>query len=119
MVNAINSPFGAGGEKLNQSDELTVEEYSEWAQEERDNTKTMLKTVLEFVTKIIKNMASLIFSHRYHLDDILYILRPFVYVFCVMKYGRKSYIPVKIAAIMDGVSIFISISRLLIAMRSS
>jgi len=96
-----------------------VEEYSEWAQEERENTKTMLKTVSEFVTKIIKKLASLIFSHKYHLDDILYILRPFVYVYCVMKYGRKSYYPLKVAGVMDAVSIFISVSRLLIAMRQS
>lgn len=49
---------------------------------------------------------------RYNLDDILYIIRPFIYVYSVMKFGKKSYQPLKIALVIDLVSIVLSIIRL-------
>lgn len=51
-------------------------------------------------------------TKRYHLDDLLYILRPFVYVYSVMKYGRKSYTSVKIALLMDAIALMVSVHRL-------
>ena len=39
------------------------------------------------------------------------ILRPLIYVFLLVKYGRKSYTPVKVAFCVDIVSILFSIYR--------
>ena len=64
------------------------------------------------MTSLIKKLSSMIVNNKYHLDDILYILRPFVYVYSVMKYGKKSYKPIKIAFIIDAVSILLSLNRL-------
>jgi hypothetical protein len=46
------------------------------------------------------------------------IIRPFVYVYSVMKYGRRSYTPIKIAAVIDLISIFITMIRLIRASSS-
>lgn len=54
----------------------------------------------------------MIFNNRYNLDDVLYILRPFIYVYCVMKLGKKSYTPIKVALVLDILSIVVSTIRL-------
>jgi len=49
---------------------------------------------------------------KYHIDDVLQILRPPLYIYAVMKCGRKSYFPIKVCMIMDIVSIAVSFYRL-------
>jgi hypothetical protein len=61
----------------------------------------LLKSVLDFVHNTIKRLANMLVNHRYHWDDLLFIVRPFVYVYSVMMYGRKSYIPIKISFAID------------------
>lgn len=63
--------------------------------------------------KLIKSIFGLLFNQRYHLDDIINIFRPFIFVYLVMKHGRKSYQPIKVSLILDLVSILISFSRLI------
>ena len=38
---------------------------------------------------------------EWSLDEVLSIIRPAIYVWAVIKFGRKSYTPIKIAAILD------------------
>jgi mannose/fructose/N-acetylgalactosamine-specific phosphotransferase system component IID len=40
------------------------------------------------------------------------MFRPVVYVYCMMKYDRKSYTPVKATLVMDFISIIGSLYRL-------
>eukprot|EP00347_Sterkiella_histriomuscorum_P018838 403343978 len=62
----------------------------------------------------LKRLLSTIYNKlgRYHLDDVLFILRPFIYVYSVYQYGRKSYTPIKICAIIDALAIMVSLHRL-------
>ena len=68
---------------------------------------------LSLCSKIIRALQNFLYNHHYHFDDILNIVRPFVYVFTVMKYGHKSYTPIKVSLTIDIISIFVSISRLI------
>ena len=73
----------------------------------------LLSRLVEFVRNLISKAASYLFNHRYHMDDIIQIVRPFVYVYAVMKYGHKSFTPLKISFALDVISILISVSRLI------
>lgn len=78
---------------------------------------SIVTRVLQYVVGLIKRFLSKIwgflFNHRYHLDDIIMIIRPFIYVYSVMKYGRKSYTPIKISLALDIISILVTLSRLI------
>ena len=81
--------------------------------EEEEKEKNILQSLVHFVSNLIKNFANLVVNNRYSLDDILHIIRPFIYVYSVMKFGRRSYKPIKIALAIDMVSIFVSMTRLI------
>lgn len=53
------------------------------------------------------------FKNKFRLDDILFIIRPFVYMISIVKYGKKSYEPIKIALAIDVSSIILSIIRII------
>lgn len=50
---------------------------------------------------IFKLIANVCVGSRYALDEVIAIVRPVVYVWAVMKYGRKSYTPIKLSAVLD------------------
>jgi len=49
---------------------------------------------------------------RYSLDEIIAIVRPVIYVYSVMRLGRKSFAPLKISLVLDVVQIVIGVTRL-------
>ncbi|CDW78719.1 UNKNOWN [Stylonychia lemnae] len=77
--------------------------------ENRQN-QSMLKQFMNYIKNIYRKLACKL--GKYHLDDILFILRPFVYVYFVIQYGRKDYMPIKIIFAMDMIAILISLKRL-------
>ena len=81
--------------------------------QERGTLKTIIYGIFEMARKLIKSFFGLLFNHRYHIDDIINIFRPFIFVYLVMKHGRKSYEPIKISLLLDMISILISFSRLI------
>lgn len=82
-----------------------------------NSRRSIVTRVLQYVVGLIKRFLNKIwgflFNHRYHLDDIIMIIRPFIYVYSVMKYGRKSYTPIKISLALDIISILVTLSRLI------
>ena len=75
-------------------------------------TEFLLKLV-GFVRHLLKKIVNFLFNHRYHLDDIISIVRPFIYVYSVMKCGNRSYTPIKLSLALDVISILVSFSRLI------
>ena len=67
-----------------------------------------LKSLLFLVQRMLKRIVSLVFN-----SDILHILRPFVYVYLVMKHGKKSWYPVQVSLAMDLLIIFLVFLKLI------
>jgi hypothetical protein len=67
-----------------------------------------LKSLLMFVQRMVKKILGLVFN-----SDILHILRPFVYVYLVMKHGKKSWYPVQVSLAMDLLIIFLVFLKLI------
>lgn len=44
----------------------------------------LLTKLVAFVRKALQSIINFLFSSRYHLDDIIVIVRPFIFVYCVM-----------------------------------
>ena len=82
-------------------------------EEEQGVLKKVVYALFEMARKVIKTIFGFVFNHRYHIDDIINIFRPFIFVYLVMKHGRKSYQPIKISLMLDLISILISFSRLI------
>ena len=40
-------------------------------------------------------------------SEILHIIRPFVYVYLIMKHGKKSWVPLQVSLAMDALTIFL------------
>lgn len=49
---------------------------------------------------------------QFHIDDLLFFVRPCIYVFAVMTHGRKSFAPIKIALILDLIAVLCAMKRL-------
>lgn len=75
--------------------------------------------LVKYVRRVFEKVWGFLFNHKYHLDDILMIIRPFIYVYSIMKCGRKSYTPIKISLAMDLISIIVSLNRLIKASKTN
>lgn len=64
------------------------------------------------LASIVRNLAKLVLTKSFCLDEIIAIFRPLVYVYAVFKYGRKSSWPLKLSFALDVVMILISLIRL-------
>lgn len=60
------------------------------------------------IKKLFNQVVNLVFN-----SDILHILRPFVYVYLVMKHGKKSWYPIQVSLSMDLLIIFLVFLKLI------
>ena len=65
-----------------------------------------------FFQRIWSQVSQTVFNNRLNLDELLYIIRPVVYVYLVYKHGRMSYYPIKVCLVLDLIAISISFRRL-------
>lgn len=56
------------------------------------------KTLVQW---LVKTISTYTVGKEWSLDEVLNIVRPAIYVWAVIKFGRKSYTPIKIAAVLD------------------
>lgn len=61
---------------------------------------------------VLKQISNLCVGTKYSLDEILTIVRPVIYVWSVVRFGRKSWLPIKICLLLDLVQIIIGVTRL-------
>jgi len=87
-------------------------EIRESHEEEKADSDSTTNNIIEFVQKIIKIIWDAVHFERMHFDDLLNIVRPFLYVFVVNKWGRKSYFPIKVALLVDLAAAVITFVRL-------
>ena len=50
---------------------------------------------------IVKWICDLLINRHHAIDELLNIVRPFIYVYSVVKFGRKSFKPIKISLLID------------------
>jgi hypothetical protein len=70
--------------------------------------KDQIKFALLLLKAIIKKFFKIVFN-----SDILHIIRPVVYVYLVMKHGKKSWVPIKVSLAMDLLIIFLVFLKLI------
>ena len=74
---------------------------------------SLLSKLLNVIKGILLKFKSLLTGRGYHLDDLIHIFRPFIYVALVTKYGTKDYLPIKISFTLDMVAMVVSLTRLI------
>ena len=57
-------------------------------------------------------LGRLLLSSKFCIDEIINIVRPVVYLWSILKFGRKSFKPLKISFALDLVQIFFSLLRI-------
>jgi len=64
------------------------------------------------VKYLFKLLSKFLIASKISLDEVINIVRPVVYVWSIIKYGRKSYRPLKISFALDLVQIIMGMMRL-------
>ena len=64
------------------------------------------------VKYLFKLLSNFLIASKISIDEVINIVRPVVYVWSILKYGRKSYRPLKISFVLDLVQIIIGVMRL-------
>jgi len=61
---------------------------------------------------ILKFFGNLLLNSRFSIDEVINICRPVIYIYSVIRFGRRSYRPLKISLLMDLAQIIFSCLRL-------
>ena len=61
---------------------------------------------------LLKFFGNLLLNSKFSIDELINIARPVVYLYCILRCGRRSFRPLKISLVMDLVQIFFSCLRL-------
>lgn len=64
--------------------------------------KALITGFLSLVRKIFSRVFGVLLD-----SEILHIIRPFVYVYLIMKHGKKSWVPLQVSLAMDALTIFL------------
>ena len=64
------------------------------------------------VREVLKSIGNLLLNSKFSIDELINIVRPVLYVYCVIKFGRRSFKPIKISFVLDVVQAFFSMLRL-------
>lgn len=64
------------------------------------------------VKYLFKLLSNFLIASKISIDEVINIVRPVVYVWSIIKFGRKSYRPLKISFFLDLVQIIIGVMRL-------
>lgn len=64
------------------------------------------------VKYLFKLLTKFLIASKISVDEVINIVRPVVYVWSIIKYGRKSYRPLKISFVLDLVQITMGVMRL-------
>jgi len=64
------------------------------------------------VKYLFKLLTNFLIASKISIDEVISIVRPVVYVWSIIQYGRKSYRPLKISFAFDLVQIIMGLMRL-------
>ena len=64
------------------------------------------------IKAILRWLGSLLLNKRFCIDELINIARPVIYIYSVLKYGRKSYTPIKISLALDILQFLFSMLRI-------
>lgn len=92
----------------------TYEGHTSASDEELLGQRRESNGVLSKIWKFLKSiLQKLLAPSNFHLDEMITIFRPFIYVCLIHKYGRKSSYPLKISFILDLIAMVTSVHRLI------
>lgn len=110
------SKVGAGLDAINEeqeddqsySSDATEEEPDQIQKENAGSFTENLKDILSILKRFVSRVLGILFN-----SDILHIIRPFIYVFLVMKHGKTSWVPIQISLALDLLIIFLVFLKLI------
>ena len=53
------------------------------------------------IKEVIRSIGNLLLNSKFSIDELINIVRPLLYVYCVMRFGRRSFKPIKISLVLD------------------
>jgi len=80
--------------------------------EEESAKKNMLSVFTSYLSKKFKYFRKLINSRKFKISEIILILRPFLYMYYLLKYGTKSYKPFLLSLAIEVFGIFIGTMKM-------
>ena len=92
------------------SKELRQQEEAKGGKDDQKPRKH--RGLFSLVREVLKSIGNLLLNSKFSIDELINIVRPVIYVYCVMRFGRRSFKPIKISLVLDVVQAFFSMLRL-------
>ena len=77
------------------------------------NKKKPSRGIFFLIKELFKLFGNLLLNSRFCIDELINIARPVIYLYSILRFGRRSFKPLKISLTLDIVQIFFSCLRLL------
>ena len=71
-----------------------------------ETPKNFLQSIVAFIKRLFKTCS------KFSIDEVIAIFRPVVYMWSLIKYGKKSYRPIWISLFLDIAQAIVGIFRL-------
>ena len=68
---------------------------------------------ISLIKELFKSIGNLLLNSKFSIDELINIVRPVVYVYCILRFGRRSFKPIKISLALDIIQAFFSLVRIL------
>jgi len=93
--------------KDEESEKKDSEETSEVAIKKRPS-----HGLFYLIKELFKFFGNLLLNSRFSIDELINIARPVIYLYSILRFGRRSFKPLKISLVMDLVQILFSCLRM-------
>ena len=65
-----------------------------------------------FVKELFKLVGNMLLNSKFSIDELINIVRPVIYLYAILRFGRRSFKPIKISLALDIVQVIFSLLRL-------
>lgn len=65
-----------------------------------------------FVKELFKLVGNMLLNSKFSIDELINIVRPVIYLYAILRFGRRSFKPIKISLALDIIQVIFSLLRL-------
>ena len=92
--------------------ELKQIEESKTPEERAKSDGKKSRGFFAFVKELLKLVGNTLLNSKFSIDELINIVRPVIYLYSILRFGRRSFKPIKISLALDIVQVIFSCLRL-------
>ena len=80
---------------------MKQKEEKKTPEEKQMSEKQKSGGVFYFIKELLKMIGNLLLNSKFSIDELINIVRPVIYVYSILRFGRRSFKPIKISLALD------------------